>query len=287
MTALKQEIVAMGRRTGYLEARRLAKAKGGLPSNVLHDNHLSTLDQNSHMRRAYPAWTNELLVYPEADGQFKWGMDVVDSDSDTKGRKWVLPAKEVPEEARGMERVGLFVEPEHVTVEENRVVVHARSIVVLHPFIQASTGTGGVDETTRVPLEVEPELLKKLTKQERRWLQRIPGIGVRPLVRGYQSTSYRTRINANVEHDGCFGVMYVSSNEKQFQEQRPQTGTVQQRCDENGPESKDIALDGGSGLIRDVEAVLPELYNSVQSELLEPIERLVAFVKELDKERTK
>jgi hypothetical protein len=175
----------------YLEARKLTRGKGGLPSNVLHDDYLVRSDKWKGVQKVYPAWAREILVYPEKDGLFS-GRDVVDSNKDGKGRRWILPASYIPKEAVGKEGVGLFINPQEVKEEKGRVVVYPRSVIILHPFIQQSCGGGKVDDNTRIPLKVDPELWKDVPVEERRWLLRMDGAGVRPLVRSLSMKDIET-----------------------------------------------------------------------------------------------
>jgi len=181
MNGVKEKIVLLYKThegKGYLDARKETKGIGGLPSNVLHDDCL--VKGRGYESGLYPAWAREILVYPEKGGRFKKGEDVVDSQKDEKGRKWILPASYVPPEAIGVEKVGLFVDPKDVVEENGKIVVHPKpnSVVILYPFIQESDSSGRVDEETRIPLEVAPKL-----SEEERSLWRIDGVGVRPLVR--------------------------------------------------------------------------------------------------------
>ena len=171
----------------YLEARRATKKRGGLPSNVLHDDYLVRTDRWREIKGLRFAWAREVLVYPDMGEKFKKGKDVVDSYEDERGRKWILPASYIPEEAIGREKVGLFVDPEDVKEERGKVVVHPKpnSVVVLHPFIQEAGMGGRVDENTRIPLKVKRKVFENLPEEERRWLLRRYCVGVRPLVRDY------------------------------------------------------------------------------------------------------
>lgn len=203
----------MGKYGGYLEARRATEDKGGLPSNVLHDDCLGRrkecrrkTDDWRHLKGLYPAWTKEILVYPEKGGRFD-GSDVVDSETG-----WILPGEYVPEEAIGRKRVGLFVDPADIKEEKGKIIVHANSVLVLHPFIQRSGKGGKVHEETRIPLEVESEIWKALSSKERRWLRRINGAGVRPLHRDYGDVDWR-HVDTTFRPDGIFGVAYVNLEE--------------------------------------------------------------------------
>lgn len=180
-------IVPLGKNAGYLEARTLAKERGGkLPSNVLHDEYLVRSDKWRAISSYYAAWAREVLVYPEKGGRFKEGKDIVDSQTG-----WILPASYVPKEAVGRKGVGLFVDPEDVKEENGKVIVHpAGSVIVLSPFIQESGNAGKVDESTRIPLALEAD-----SDIDKRWLWRIDGVGVRPLVRIDDYLGYDCRRN--------------------------------------------------------------------------------------------
>ncbi|MFH0738067.1 MAG: hypothetical protein V1827_05285 [Candidatus Micrarchaeota archaeon] len=179
MTTPQRKIVPLGCTAGYLEARRLAAKKGmKLPSNVLHDDYLVRTDRWKEVGEIYPAWALEILVHPENGGKFKKGKDVVDSETG-----WTVPAKYVPEEAVGRKGVGLLLVPGNIQ-EKGKVVVHPKGKpVILTPFIQETGECGKVDEATRVPLAVPPELAHQLSEYEKRWLLRKTGVGVRPLAR--------------------------------------------------------------------------------------------------------
>ena len=208
---------------GYLRARKLTR--GRLPSNVLHDDYLvrnalrgdREYEYWRDIEWLYPAWAREILVYPEKDGQFKKGRDVVDSHKDKEGRKWIFPGSYVPQEATGRKKVGLFVDPEEITEENDKVVVHAKpkSIVVLNGFLQENGAYGKADEATRIPLEADLELLEKLPHRERRWLKRQlcrnDGMGVNPLHRSRSPGFHRFSGDDSVVvfHygvDRCYGV---------------------------------------------------------------------------------
>jgi hypothetical protein len=177
-----QIIIPLDKRVGWLRARKLTKDKGGLPSNVLHDNYLVRTQNGKQISEFYPLWAKELLVYPRINGKFKKGRDIIDSEI-----RWVIPWSEItrlisPESLIGS-KVGLFVDPEDVTVDNRRKIVHPKSAKLLTNFIQEREAVGKVDEETRVPLEVEPGILENLPDEEKRKLARTKGVGVRPIVR--------------------------------------------------------------------------------------------------------
>jgi hypothetical protein len=183
------QIVPLGKNAGYLEARRLAAERGTkLPSNVLHDDYLVRTGRWKKVREIYPAWALEIIVHPEKDGSFEKGKDVVDSEIG-----WIVPAKYVPEEAVGRKGVGLLLVPGDIE-EKDKVVIHpAGEPVILTPFIQENGDGGKVDEATRVPLAISKELFEQLSVNEKRWLFRMAGVGVRPLARGRCYYDYNNR----------------------------------------------------------------------------------------------
>ena len=206
-----QVIVLIARKVGWLDARELVESKGGLQSNRLHDRYLVETEEWKDIRSLYPAWAREVLVYPEKDGQFRKGTDVVDASRDGIGRKWILPASCIPEQAIGVKGVALFVDPDCVEINSRKVAILSRpkSIVVLAPFIQANAW-GKMDERTRVPLAV----LQDPDGQNNRYLWRVSGAGVRPLVRGWYDVWFTGRLLfAVLRHDYSFGAAGVAQAE--------------------------------------------------------------------------
>ena len=194
-TRLKGKIVPTNQETTWLNARNVVKDMGGLPPHILHDEYskLSSIELSlnnlpDNFRRV---WARELLIYPEKNGQFKKGKDVVDAFKDNLGRNWVFPASLMPEQAIKRANVGLFVDPEQVEISEERVVILAQpdSIVVLDSFLQNSEW-GKVDEATRIPLKVSEDIMDLLPETQKRNLYRIAGSGVRPLSRYYHLGEY-------------------------------------------------------------------------------------------------
>jgi len=174
MNLLTREIVRLGTDAPYLIARRqVAEKKMRLPPHPLLDAYVQRNAVGGH-------WADELLAHPEKNGVFQSGRDVKDSRTG-----WILPASYVPSEALGRKSVGLFVVPEDVREESGNVIVHARSIVVLDGMIQESGWVPGKPhELTRIPLVVSPEEFACLPEEDKRWLYRIVGEGVQPIVRG-------------------------------------------------------------------------------------------------------
>jgi len=69
----RQIIVPTTTKAGWLDAIELVRNRGGLPSNALHDRYLVETNDYRQIRGLYPAWTNEVLVYPEKNGVFGKG----------------------------------------------------------------------------------------------------------------------------------------------------------------------------------------------------------------------
>ncbi len=201
----RERILPLAREADYLEARRIAGRAGGrMPSNVLLDGYLST-ERWRALGTLFPAWSDELLVYPERGGRFKVGADVVDSETG-----WVFPASCIPQEAFDRIRVGLIVAPLAITREQGKVIVHAdprRGVRSLHPFIQESGRGGLMDPASGVPLDVDAPVLK-----DKRFLVRKSHSGVSPIARftfGHKVSL--AHVYANGYYDDAFGVSVVTS----------------------------------------------------------------------------
>jgi hypothetical protein len=271
MGKVQEKMIPIGKPTGYLEARRITKGKGGLPSNVLHDNYLTRTSDWEDLIKIYPAWAREVLVYPESGGLFKKGRDVVDSQEDKKGRRWILPASCVPEEATERENVGLFVDPEAITEEKDKVVIHSKSTVILSRFIQESGKGGKVDEKTRIPLEVDPELWETLPDKEKRWLYRLEGVGVRPLVREYLfDRDHWQDVVASLGPDRISYATYTGlevDTEKKMQ--------IGKAPEHQGILMKGATLEGLRALVEDANAEIEEALQKLGLEKLEATRRLI------------
>ena len=208
-TQTRRTIVPTGLRLDYIGAFNAVREKGGLPSNILHDEVLVKSDDWKQLKSYYPAWAREVLVYPKPYGKFRKGKDVADAHEDGSGRLWIFPASSMPEEAVGRKGIGLFVDPQYVRVEGKRVIIEAdpKSIVVLSKFMQKD-GWGEVDERTGIPLAITSE---SEGFDGKRYLWRIDGAGVRPLFRGWHNFGIYSRqcILAYYRQDYAFGVGLV------------------------------------------------------------------------------
>jgi hypothetical protein len=200
----RERIVPYNRESNYLGARQMAAQRGTiLPSNVLHDEYLSS-DRWRALGALYPAWAREILVYPEKGGKFKIGQDVVDKENG-----WIFPASYVPREAVGREKMALFVDPQAVTCERGKLIVHPNPeihVVLIHPFIQESGRGGAMDRRTGVPLDIETDNIT-----EKRYICRRNEAGVTPMVRfTYGSKVSEYHVFAKCIPEDCFGVSGIT-----------------------------------------------------------------------------
>lgn len=264
-----REIVQLGKDARYLDARKaVAERKMRLPPHPL-------LDAYVQRNRVYGFWADELLAHPVKDGVFQSGKDVVDALTGM-----ILPASYVPKEAVGRKGVALVVVPEDVREERGKVIAHAQSVIVLDGLTQESDKwvPGKPHEITRIPLVVSAEEFERLPEEEKRWLYRIAGEGVRPLVRGYYSNNWLRVVRRNVYAycgaDCAFGVAGVAATEGGAPEKAPQKLQV-----ERAPENKGVVIaatvEQVKELIENGRASLEELSRMVLPERLEPLRRLV------------
>lgn len=212
----KRVIVYMGEEEGYLGALSLTRNRGGLPDHVLHDDALVRSGdwQLLQKQRYYNARVREIYVYPEKDGRFRRGVDVVDAFPDKMGRRWRLPLSAIPYDAFEAEKPSLFVdpgiEPERIRITDKEVVIaEPVSVTLITPSIQVSGQAGRVDEATRMPLYVDDASRDRLKWEETRLLFRIDGAGVRPLGRACSYGACRHDVDAFNRPDAMFGVGWV------------------------------------------------------------------------------
>lgn len=205
----------------WLDGRVKAASRGGLPSTVLHDDILVKLwpilsaSEKEKLKRYYPGWAKEVLVYPEKGGVFKRGKDIVDEYIDNLGRSWVFVSSDIPEQALKKRRVGLLVDPEDTSLENYKgrssIIIHPKAISVVEGLVEISGSSGIVHEETRLPLEVPPKVLKTLPAEQKRCLWRADGPGVRPIIHVICDCIVgRTYVGAGSKPDKTFGVAYVS-----------------------------------------------------------------------------
>jgi len=144
------------KKVDYLAARKIAKeANAFLPSNVLHDDILLNSNRWKSLakRNSYPMWADEISAHPEKGGVFLRGRDIVDARTG-----WVLPFSEAAscakEEFVNRKRTGLIITPEEVSSEKGKVIVHPKSIIIIHPRVEVFGVPGQVDEKTRTPVDI-------------------------------------------------------------------------------------------------------------------------------------
>lgn len=252
-------------RLGYVDAFNAMRDKGGLTSNVIHDDVLVKLwdkltdEQRAELRKYYPAWAREIVVYPAEGGVFKAGQHVEDGN-------WFFPTHSIPKEAIDRPGVGLFVDPKNLYVEGKRVVVEAdpSSIVLLTNFMQKE-GWSRVDERTRIPLAVSSN---GVPDGQQRYFWRISGQGVRPLARGVDDF-VRRDVGALYRRDYRFGVASLSLTQAE-----PALAVAP------AEKNADVFMRGATKeelreTLRDADACLSKLAETSKAELLDPLRRLV------------
>lgn len=181
------QIVLLGKTAAsYPKARKIAEKRGmRLPPYPLLERYVLRAKRGGFV-------ANELLAHPEKDGVFKKGRDIMDSMADL-----AIPASEVPPWAFGRRGIGLVVVPKDgedgLEASKWRVWVHPQSIVVFNRMIQTSGQwvPGKPHTITGIPVAVSPKEFERLPEDMKRWLYRIAGEGVRPLVCGYEDDLVR------------------------------------------------------------------------------------------------
>lgn len=274
----------------WISARNAVRDKGGLPSHVLLDDLtlktsvFNAMECGSCILWLYSLWAKEVIVHPPQHGRFEKGKDVLgthcpyNSVSIVTDPPWVFPASCIPDEAIGMEKVALFVDPGKIEVTPKNVVILAepKSIVVLHPFIQGVTMResleGKVDRTTRIPLEADPEELASLDWSQKACLekQNSAGAGVRPILRRINRTGYGgSRWVVIPESRYANGVSYVASEEPKINtEMSPALGN-------KGVLVKGATLEELRELLEHATANLRELEETVKPGKLSAMQQLI------------
>lgn len=215
----RSRIIPLGIETGWIESRELTRERGGLPSNLDHDDVLVYSEEWRALFqcRYYPAWAKEVIVHPAKDGTFKRNGDVANLRKDEKGRIWTLPESYLPEFVIGREKVGLVVDPDAVEVTNERVVIHPKSIFVIAPFMQNDREYGIAEKATGIPVHMGVNSLRDVDPRQIRRLVRHGFQAVRPLVRGFVNN--RREICADCFPNGCFSAGYVERESSQLRRQ--------------------------------------------------------------------
>ncbi len=222
-------ICGMRRALPWLEARELVRERGGLPSNVQFDDMLrGLLRQKGVVLSFSPAsgraisnfdhwWSRNVIVYPAAGSHFARGHDIVDTLSDKLAispKSWVFPAACVPESAIGRKNVALFIDPESVTVAQDRVIIEARRelVAVLEHFGDKSEFSGPVDKATRIPQAKDLGANPQSSPMRGRIWRHVCD-GVRPIARPAADTlSTAIVTDAGYSPSNSFGVSYIDAD---------------------------------------------------------------------------
>ncbi len=207
-TPIQRIAIPTGCSASWLDARRITTDLGGLPKNALYDTAFRGPGIQPNVDQIV-AWANEVLVHPKQDGIFHSGRDAIDAAVDSLGRRWVLPANDIPKDVVGRRGMGLLVEPLEVGEEERWVVIVPARIHILHKLPQISDKWGKVDETTGVPTEMKGSDLEEVPETERRSLLRNEGMGVRPLLRYIADFGDWRLVNARTPWDSKAAVAFA------------------------------------------------------------------------------
>jgi hypothetical protein len=154
---------------------------------VLHDEYLRS-GTWEEVKDIYPAWADEILVYPRLGHGFRRTRDVVDSIEDHLGRKWILPneyvkmAHEQGGEVFGVKDAALLVVPHEIIAKGWRVIVLPESIIILYDVAGLDSRQGALNPGTGLPQKVRRG--NSIPPGMDRRLVRHDGWGVRPLIRG-------------------------------------------------------------------------------------------------------
>ncbi len=208
-------LVILSQKMSYTHAWNEAIAcNKRIVSHTLHDDYLTNNNLWRPYEKYYPAWCREWLVYPKKDGVFKPGKDVKDTH-ELNGERWrvIFPASHIPQQAINVKGVGLFIDPTDIDVNtsKRRLIVHTtiQSVITLNGFMQED-GWGQADTNTRIPLSVPEDVLNALADNQKRYLWRVDGNGIRPLARGGGSLICNVYANSNGNGiDWVFGVFLM------------------------------------------------------------------------------
>lgn len=221
---LQTVIVPTEKTLTWLDARLAMDSEGKrMPSNADYDRVPIGSDKWYELRGVFPALTDSVIVYPEKNGRFKAGKDVVDAYKGNAEPRWVFPASSIPKEALGRKGVGINIDHPVINIQGKAVILSSgpeSTVTVLENFIQENGKAGEVDETTRVPLKADTS---NLPPEQIRWLFRIDGAGVRPLVRDLYDSRFWRDIFAFCRQDIHYGVAQLETTGKAAD---PEIGTV-------------------------------------------------------------
>ena len=203
-----------GKSATWLEAIEIMRDRGNMLSNAQFDELLRKQSFSGYFTGRW-WWTSNVLVYPESGGVIFSKRDVKDSELDSSGREWVLPASSVPEYACNVKGVGLLITPGEVHKYSQKIVIEAdvSKVIVLFGIPQVDSGVGKADPSTRMPIRVAPEEEAMLKEEEKRWLIRKPSPGVRPVVRYLGMTHEWRKIGVGTSWDSILCIAGLGVNE--------------------------------------------------------------------------
>ena len=201
---MNQKIVPLNKDMTWVDAFFATKEKGGLPSNLLHDETLQndSIWEQLKKLRYYGAWAREIIVYPEKDGVFAKG------NIEDHYKNWIIPSKHVPKNIIGKKGIALVIDPKDVVVSNGTTTIIPRTVYV-QSFPQED-GLYDFDKKTRIPIDADP---KGDNYWDARKLWRWDEQSVRPLARYYGDFGRRA-VDAVWGHDVRLGVGVVSPSEK-------------------------------------------------------------------------
>ncbi len=166
----------------------------------------------------WPALSGYFLIYPGIGKTFRKGTDFEDMYGDSHGRKLIVPASSIPEEAIGLENACLCLPPTNIDPDNRRTIIEAvRSTVITHTgFPQEERSFGKPDPVTLVPL-IDEEVLAMSSEERRRTLcelRRISGDGIRvPIIGEYRygldPNNHNSVYAGYAEYKNQYGFGYV------------------------------------------------------------------------------
>lgn len=201
----------LGKDMTWIDAFFETQKRGGLPSNVLHDESIKNAGILETLRKIdyYAAWGRELIAYPAKYGTFAKG-DI----EDLKNHYWKLPARYVPKATVGKKGIALSIVPKDITQkgDATREII-PESVTILKDFPQ-TYGLYDFDEKTRMPIDKKP---KGTDYWDARYLWRWDEQAICPVARfSYWYGDYRRNIDCGQRHpsDYHLGVGVVEPQRK-------------------------------------------------------------------------
>lgn len=111
-------------------------------------------------------WTKTLYGHPPKNGVFVKGQDLVSVVHYEPGKRLVLPARYIPDEAIGIEGAALVILPKDLEMNEDRITVIPKSIKVIKNAVRSS-GAGKIDRESGVPISIPSGESPPISQQRR------------------------------------------------------------------------------------------------------------------------